>query len=104
MIHTEKKFAYRHKPTGKWVYIDVYFDDELWHDDKHPYVYEMELVEHFANASIEPKKFIAFKLKKVSTMNGEKYAAQNFEDFDGRKILKDKYRLTHYILSYFNSK
>ena len=81
MIHTETKFAYRHKPTGKWVYIDVYFDDELWDDDKHPYVYEMQLMEHFADASIEPENSLRSNLK-VSTMNGEKYAAQNFEEFE----------------------
>lgn len=81
MIHTETKFAYRHKPTGKWVYIDVYFDDELWDDDKHPYVYEMQLMEHFADASIEPENSLRSNLK-VSTMNGEKYAAQNLEEFE----------------------
>jgi len=81
MIHTETRFAYRHKPTGKWVYIDVYFDDELWDDDKHPYVYEMQLMEHFADASIEPENSLRSNLK-VSTMNGEKYAAQNFEEFE----------------------
>lgn len=81
MIHTETRFAYRHKPTGKWVYIDVYFDDELWDDDKHPYVYEMQLMEHFADASIEPENSLRSNLK-VSTMNGEKYAAQNFLEFE----------------------
>jgi hypothetical protein len=81
MIHTENKFAYRHKPTGKWVYIDSYFDDELWDDDKFPYVYEMQLVEHFADASIEPENLLRSDLK-ASTMNGEKYAAQNFLEFE----------------------
>jgi hypothetical protein len=81
MIHTETKFAYRHKPTGKWVYIDVYFDDELWDDDNHPYAYEMELVEDFANASCEHENLLRSNLK-VSTMNGEKYAAQNFLEFE----------------------
>ena len=76
MIHTEKKFAYRHKPTGKWVYIDV-----LWDDDKSPYVYEMQLVEFFADASIESEKLLRSDLK-TSTMNGERYAAQNFEEFE----------------------
>lgn len=81
MIHTENKFAYRHKPTGKWVYIDSYFDDELWDDDKFPYVYEMELVEHFVDASIEPESLLRSNLK-ASTMNGEKYAVQNFLEFE----------------------
>jgi hypothetical protein len=80
-MNTEKKFAYRHKPTGKWVYIDVYFDDELWNDDKHPYVYEMELVEHFADASFEDENSLRSNLK-ASTMNGEKYAALNFHEFE----------------------
>jgi hypothetical protein len=91
MIHTEKKSAYRHKPTGKWVYIDVQFDDELWDDDKHPYVYEMELVEHFAHASIESENSLRSNLK-VSTMNGEKYAAQNFLEFELVEI-EIEYRL-----------
>jgi len=81
MIHTETKFAYRHKPTGKWVYIDVYFEDQLWDDDKHPYVYEMELVEHFIDASINAENSLRSSLK-ASTMNGEKYAAQNFLEFE----------------------
>jgi 6-phosphogluconolactonase/glucosamine-6-phosphate isomerase/deaminase len=81
MIHTETKFAYRHKPTGKWVYIDSYFDDELWDDDKHPYVYEMQLMEHFADASIESENSLRSNLK-ASTMKGERYAAQNFLEFE----------------------
>jgi hypothetical protein len=81
MIYTETKFAYRHKPTGKWVYIDCHFDDELWDDDKYPYVYKMELVEHFANASFEAENSLRSDLK-ASTMNGEKYAAQNFLEFE----------------------
>ena len=91
MIHTEKKFAYRHKPTGKWVYIDSYFDDELWDDDKSPYVYEMQLVEHFAGASIESENLLRHDLK-TSTMNGEKYAAKNFLEFELVEI-EIEYRL-----------
>ena len=81
MIFKETKFAYRHKPTGKWVYIDWHFDDELWDDDKNPYVYKMELVEHFANASFEAENVLRSDLK-ASTMNGEKYAALNFLEFE----------------------
>lgn len=91
MIHTETKFAYRHKPTGKWVYIDVNFDDELWDGDDHPYVYEMELVEHCADASIGFKNSLRSDLK-ASTMNGEKYASQNFEEFELVEI-EIEYRL-----------
>jgi|LakMenE01Jun11ns_1017448.scaffolds.fasta_scaffold9646104_3 hypothetical protein len=40
MIFEETKFAYLHKPTGMWVYIDWHFDDELWDDDKYPCVYD----------------------------------------------------------------
>jgi hypothetical protein len=80
-IHTEKKFAYRHKPTNKWVYIDVYFEDQLWDNDKHPYVYGIELVEHFIDASINTENSLRSSLK-ASTMNGEKYAAQNFLEFE----------------------
>ena len=91
MIHTETKFAYRHKPTGKWVYIDVNFDDELWDNDEHAYTYEMELVEHLADASIESEKLLRSDLK-TSTMNGERYASQNFEEFELVEI-EIEYRL-----------
>ena len=81
MIFKETKFAYRHKPTGKWVRIDYHFDDELWDEDKYPYVFEMEMVDHIANASIEPKNSLRCNLKE-STMNGERYAALNFLEFE----------------------
>lgn len=99
MIHTETKFAYRHKPTGKWVYIYSDFDNELWDDDKSPYVYKIELVEHFTDASIEPENLLRSNLKASSqvllerlTMNDEKYASQNFEEFELVEI-EIEYRL-----------
>jgi hypothetical protein len=81
MSFKETKFAYRHKPTGKWVHINWFFDDDLWEEDKSPYVYEMELVDDFLNATKEDENNLRSDLK-VSTMNGEKYAAQNFQEFE----------------------
>jgi hypothetical protein len=81
MNFKETKFAYRHKPTGKWVRIDCHFDNELWDDDKYPYVFEMELMNHITDASIEPKNSLRSSLKS-SIMNGERYAAQNFLEFE----------------------
>ncbi len=74
MIFKETKFAYRHKPTGKWVALETFVSN--WD------VY-MHLVDEFV-----PEE-MAYKARNVieedllrSTMNGEKYAAQNFLEFE----------------------
>lgn len=91
MIHTETKFAYRHKPTGKWVHINCSYDPDLWVDDKHPYVYEMELYDDFLDATKSDLNHLQFDLR-CSTMNGERYAAQNFLEFELVEI-EIEYRL-----------
>jgi hypothetical protein len=82
MIHTETKFAYRHKPTGKWVALDFFIFND-------PYLI---LIDEFT-----PE--IAYKAKNIieedllhSTMNGERYAAQNFLEFELVEI-EIEYRL-----------
>lgn len=72
MIHTETKFAYRHKPTGKWVALDFFIFND-------PYLF---LIDEFV-----PE--IAYKARNIieedlirSTMDGQKYAAQNFLEFE----------------------
>lgn len=74
MIHTETKFAYRHKPTGKWVALETFISN--WD------VY-MHLVDEFV-----PEE-MAYKARNIieedlmrSTMNSERYAAQNFLEFE----------------------
>ena len=82
MIHTEKKFAYRHKPTGKWCFIDWFFNYELWENYKSPYVHELELVDNLADATFDSCKPALTNDLKHSTMNGERYAANNFLEFE----------------------
>lgn len=82
MIHTETKFAYRHKPTGKWVFISSYFDDELWENDKYPYVHEMKLTYNLSDATLHEDSHILKTELKMSKLDGEKYAAQNFLEFE----------------------
>lgn len=84
MIHTETKFAYRHKPTGKWVALETFISN--WD------VY-MHLVDEFM-----PEE-MAYKARNIieedlmrSTMNDEKYASQNFEEFELVEI-EIEYRL-----------
>lgn len=74
MSFKETKFAYRHKPTGKWVALETFVSN--WD------VY-MHLVDEFV-----PEE-MAYKARNVieedllrSTMNGEKYAALNFFEFE----------------------
>ena len=84
MIHTETRFAYRHKPTGKWVALETFINN--WD------VY-MHLVDEFV-----PEE-MAYKARNIieedlmrSSMNGEKYAALNFHEFELVEI-EIEYRL-----------
>lgn len=74
MIHIESKFAYRHKPTGKWCMLETFLSslDVYLHlvDDFLP-----ECMAYSARNVIEEDLM-------RSTMNGEKYAAQNFLEFE----------------------
>lgn len=74
MSFKETKFAYRHKPTGKWVSLETFINN--WDVTMH-------LVDEFI-----PEE-MAYKARNVieedllrSTMNGEKYAALNFLEFE----------------------
>lgn len=76
MIHTETKFAYRHKPTGKWVYIGSEFSIRdkwtsfiIFLDEIAPDIF------YSARNLIEEDLF-------NSNMNGERYAAKNFLEFE----------------------
>lgn len=74
MIHTEKKFTYRHKPTGKWCLLETFITN--W--DVH-----LQLIDDFV------PEYMAYSARNVieedlmrSTMNGEQYAALNFLEFE----------------------
>ena len=78
MIHTETRFAYRHKPTGKWVALESFNNNSD--------VY-MRLVDRFL-----PKE-MAYYHKNVlkedlmrSYMKKEYYAAENILEFELVKI------------------
>jgi hypothetical protein len=73
MNFKETKFAYRHKPTGKWVRLYTgFFDNKPYMDFHH---------EKFHPEMLSNKKPIKKDLLR-STMNGERYAAQNFLEFE----------------------
>ena len=84
MIHTETKFAYRHKPTGKWVVLETFISN--WD------VY-MHLVDEFTPEGMfyNARNIIEEDLLR-STMNGEQYAALNFSEFELVEI-EIEYRL-----------
>jgi hypothetical protein len=74
MNFKETKFAYRHKPTGKWVALETFVSN--WD------VY-MHLVDEFVpeRMAYQARNVIEEDLLR-STMNGERYAAQNFLEFE----------------------
>lgn len=93
MTHTEIKFAYRHKPTSKWVYIDSTLNETSVEEDKFPYDYEIELVDSFMEATMSPRKnALTSDLKYSAFENDEKYAANNFLEFELVEI-EVEYRL-----------
>ncbi len=70
----ETKFAYRHKPTGKWVALETFISN--W--DVYMHLVDEFVPEHMA---YKARNIIEEDLMR-STMNGEKYAAQNFLEFE----------------------
>jgi len=74
MIHTETKFAYRHKPTGKWCFLETFVND--WD------VY-LHLVDEFIpeNMTYDARNVIKEDLR-CSYINDERYAALNFSEFE----------------------
>lgn len=76
MIHTETKFAYRHKPTGKWVCIGSEFSIR---DKWTPFIVFLD--EITPDIFYSARNIIEEDLLK-SNMNGERYAARNFHEFE----------------------
>lgn len=71
MIQTETKFAYRHKPTGKWCVFEVLGSNV-----------EMYLLDEFDSEILYNARNIIEEDLLRSTMNGERYAALNFLEFE----------------------
>jgi len=79
MIHTETKFAYRHKPTGDWCYIRSYRDDDIGWGSR---VVELHFIDEFTpEITYKARNIIEEDLLR-STMKGERYAVQNFLEFE----------------------
>lgn len=72
MIYTETKFAYKHKPTGKWVVFE-----------KLGFNVEMYLIDEFEPDTLYRAINIIEEDLLRSSMDGKKYyAAQNFLEFE----------------------
>ena len=67
----ETKFAYRHKPTGKWVVFE-----------RLGYNVEIYLADEFDTDCLYKARNIIEEDLIRSTMDGQKYAAQNFLEFE----------------------
>lgn len=91
MTHTETKFAYRHKPTNQWCFI--YPDAHFGSDGK---IEKFEIILQFVESFNEHVLYNARNIIEEdllnSNMDGEKYASQNFEEFELVEI-EIEYRL-----------
>ena len=82
-ISTETKFAYRHKPTNQWCYIDICkLNNQSY----------MHFIPEFSSEILYNARNIIEEDLMRSTMNDEKYASQNFEEFELVEI-EIEYRL-----------
>ena len=81
MIHTETKFAYRHKPTGKWCSLgpSYNYDGNLLKFNN----MELRLINEFQTHEVlySARNIIEEDLL-CSVMNGERYVAKNFSEFE----------------------
>jgi hypothetical protein len=71
MIFKETKFAYRHKPTGKWVYLESKWDDAY-----------LCFIDDFCSDRLYSARNIIEEDLLRSRYNGKKYAAKNFQEFE----------------------
>lgn len=90
MTHTETKFAYRHKPTGKWVKLETFINN-------------CDVYLHLVDA-FEPE-YMAYRARNVieedlirSFVNGEHWAAINFNEFELLEI-EAQYKIKNERLS-----
>jgi hypothetical protein len=78
-ISTITKFAYHHKPTGDWCYIHSYRNDDIGWGDR---VVELHFINEFTpEITYKARNIIEEDLLR-SVTNGERYAAQNFLEFE----------------------
>jgi hypothetical protein len=80
MIFKETKFAYRHNPTGKWVYLDIFLYNNEFSSGLDKKIL-MHFVDEFCPEIVHCKNTITEDLIR-STIHGEKYASQNFLEFE----------------------
>jgi hypothetical protein len=91
-ISTETKFAYRHKPTNQWCCFETL-----------GFNVEMYLLDEFESEILYSARNIIEEDLLRSTMNGERYAAQNFHEFElveieiEYKVKEDSKNLRHGI-------
>lgn len=79
MNFKETKFAYRHKPTGDWCYIRSYRNDDIGWGDR---VVELHFINEFApEITYKARNIIEEDLLR-SRSRGERYASQNFLEFE----------------------
>ena len=88
MIHTETKFAYHHKPTGKWCHLFYYYNEMMGHTNSR----RLEIIDDFHPDILYNARNIIEEDLLRSIMNGERYAAQNFLEFELVEI-EIEYRL-----------
>ena len=77
-LHTEIRFAYQHKPTGKWCLLETFISN---------FDVYLRLVDDFV------PECMAYKARNVieedlmrSTMDGERFAAIHFDEFEMHEI------------------
>jgi hypothetical protein len=79
MIYTETKFAYRHKPTGKWVALETFVSN--W--DVYMYLVDEFVPERMAYKAINViEEDLMRSTLMCGTVNGVNYAALNFLEFE----------------------
>ena len=78
MFHTEKKFAYRHKPTGKWCYLVHYYNEMMGHTNS----MRLEIIDEFNPDILYNARNIIEEDLLRSYMYNERYAALNFSEFE----------------------
>jgi hypothetical protein len=73
MNFKETKFAYRHKPTGKWVYLETFENN---------FDVNLHLIDDFCSEIVYRARNIIEEDLLRSVTNGERYAALNFLEFE----------------------
>lgn len=76
MIHTETKFAYRHKPSGKWCYLETHknntnvdlhliddFNSDILYKARN--IIEEDFIRGFINSKRDSKQFPDFEIVEI---------------------------------------